>query len=198
MRYARIKQSALTIRLIFLPLLLLLAVAIFIGLVSPDPQYIQTSSDKAIEVFVPFALLGLVMLAVRTLFLGVFFTEDAVVVRTWVTTCSIPCSAVVKVQPAAWESWINWGNIDGTGDFINVLALTWRQEKGGTKTRSFSTTANSRKRTAVIAAVVQAFAEHQASGQASARSYAAGEDYQRVAVEALEKLALRKSRAPRH
>lgn len=144
----RLKGSGNGARWLGVPTLSLFIGFTFVGM--------QADGDPAVLPFAIIIVLGVFLL--RLPLVGVWFGPNDIRVRSWFTTKTVPVDGDIRCSPQTWSSWINDWNIDGSGDLINVLALTWTDAVGQRRAGVHYGTLAHWRTTRAQAAIIEDFA----------------------------------------
>lgn len=100
----RLRQSSRGVRMVTLGVQLVFVASILIGMTTPADE--QSASDRALVPAVWLVLGGLVLLSIRTLFIGIYLAPGSVVVRSWLRTYRIPLDQHARFGLEAWSDWL--------------------------------------------------------------------------------------------
>lgn len=176
---ARLRGSGAGARWYGLVTQLVFAGAIVLGLLNPDAT--QTALDRSLEPLLATIAACLVVLAIRTLFVGVYFLPDRLVVRSWFRTYTVPLDASARCDTEPWSSFLTGWNDSRTW---RMLRISWT-EAGRRRTRGHRVTVAGRNHARQQAAVINAFISAAADGPTPnlARDYARGQARRAIVAE---------------
>lgn len=127
--------------------------AITLGLVYTNPT--QSLVDRSLAPLAVLFVVGLALLALRTLFVGVFLAPDRLIIRSWLRTYSLPLASSVRCDTTPWSSWVATRSVD-SGIWL-MLTFSWTDESGRRRTSPRPVTVAGRHHARQQAAVINAF-----------------------------------------
>lgn len=181
------RVAAITTQLVFL-------LATLGGQLHPSPDLSQVDRDLSPAAWIGMAALALAV--VRTLFVGVYLSNEHVRVRSWFRTYTIPLGADIRCRAVLYESWfVTRGS---QSRMVQMLWLSWEVD-GEQRARSFPATAVRRSRAIGQADVINAFIEAAtAGGTPDVRDFARGARWRALMVDSRARLASRDAERARH
>lgn len=161
---ARVRQSSRGVRVVTICVQLVFIASILIGMTTPPDE--QSASDRALIPAVWIVLGGLVLLSIRTLFIGIYLAPGSVLVRSWLRTYRIPLNEDTRFGLEAWSDWLlSKGQPVGNSQMIAIM---------GTSHRSFPATGVRRSRAVAQRDLLNAFAALEDVTEETARDWARG------------------------
>ncbi|KQR54226.1 hypothetical protein ASF88_05320 [Leifsonia sp. Leaf336] len=181
------RVTAITVQVVFL-------LAMLGGQLQPMPDLPQVDRDLGPLAWVGMAALALA--AVRSLFVGVYLSNEHIRVKSWFRTYTIPLDAGTRCRAVHYESWyVTRGSAYRS---VQMLFLSWEAD-GGRRSRSFPATAVRRSRAIGQADVVNAYITAATSGMLpGVRDYARGAIWRSITADSRERLVLRDAQPARH
>lgn len=160
----RLRQSSRGVLTATLCVQLVFIASILVGMTTPPSE--QSASDRALIPTVWCVFGGLVLLSVRTLFIGVYLAPGTVIVRSWLWTYRIALDGDTVFGLEAWNDWLlSRGEPVGNAQMITVT---------GTSSRSFPATGVRRSRAVAQRDLLNAYAALEDATEATARDWARG------------------------
>jgi hypothetical protein len=165
--YTRLRQSSRGIRVATLSMQLVFVASILLGLTTPPDE--QSTSDRALTPFIWLVLGGLVLLVIRTLFIGIYLAPGTVLVRSWLRTYRISVNEETRFGLEAWSDWIlSKGQPVGNAQMIAIT---------GTSPRSFPATGVRWSRAIAQRDLLNAYCALVGVTEKTARDWARGEEW---------------------
>jgi hypothetical protein len=157
----------------------------------------QSSFDAAVGRWMPLMLGAIFVLVIRAFSIGVYFWPGKITYRTWFSTRTIATSEFRSCEIHEWSSWINGGNIDGTGSAFNVLKFEWVSESN-VRIRVIQSLLAARRTSFLQAGVINAFARAEFVSSECCRSFASGAARDQLLSKLGNEFEAKKSKPGRH
>ncbi|WP_223690327.1 hypothetical protein [Leifsonia poae] len=142
---------------------LILIIVISLGMLRHGPGH--SFRDQLLYPVFWAIVVGLALLAARTVVVGVYFRADRVLVRSWFRTYSYPLDELRRCDTEPWQSWITRGH---SSTILQELSFSEVRD-GHRRSRAFPVTVAGRQYSRQQAAVINAYLAAAAAAGSSRR-----------------------------